>query len=355
MYQAPDYYAVLGVSRDASSEEIRRAYRTLARRCHPDVAHDDPEAEEHFKQITQAYRILSDPDLRARYDRTGSIDGVEMVSDAPFTDVFDLMDSMFGFAFGGRSQVGRAAQARGRDLQIEVTVTLEEVLTGTTREVRYRRLAQCESCNGSGCASGSTPTRCTFCGGTGQVRQVRDAFFGQIATAGLCHRCRGRGYVINNPCPDCHGRGAREKEQTLQVEVPAGVEDGASKVLRGQGHWPAEGQGQPGDLLVRITVAEHPRFVRRGSDLYAELPLNVAQAALGATLEFEGLDGPLEVKVRPGIQGGEEVRLRGRGLPHGQRGRGDLHLIAKIVVPQRLTKRERKLLAELGELWAEGR
>ncbi len=353
MAEVPDYYAVLGVGRDASPEEIKRAYRERARRCHPDVVQDDPDAEEQFKQLTQAYRVLSDPQLRSRYDHTGRVDGPVMASpDEAFMDFFDLVDSMFGFGPRAGTRASRRGRARGRDLQVTVTVSLEEVLEGTLRQVSYRRLGLCRTCRGSGCAPGTSPQPCATCRGSGYVQRVTNTFFAQVATTAPCHHCAGKGYVIPRPCQDCRGQGVQQEDQVLEVDLPPGVEDGAGRIVQGQGDYPPGG-GVPGDLHVVVALQPHPRFERHGADICAALPLNPAQAALGADLTVDGLDGSIDIKVRPGVQHGDEVTVRGRGLPRKGRGRGNARFFVRIAVSQPKTRRERELLEELDRLWAD--
>jgi molecular chaperone DnaJ len=353
MSQVPDYYAVLGVSRDATLEEIRRAYRREARRCHPDVARDDPQAEERFKQLTEAYRVLSDPELRARYDHFGQIDGPIPYSspeDFLFEDLFDLVDSLFGVNTGRRPRSRGAT--KGSDLSVDVTIALEEAFTGTTREIIYKRKIRCSACNGTGCASGSEPEVCRRCGGTGQVHYVRQAFFAQLTSTGPCRECGGRGRVIRHPCGRCKGEGLVSEQETVRIDIPAGVQDGEGMVLEGYGNFPAHAQGRAGDLYVQVRVAPHPRFQRRGQNLYAVLPVNPAQAALGAIISVDGIDGPIQVALPAGVQHGTEIRIPHRGLPTPGGRRGDVSFIVNIVIPQPETRHERNLLEELAKIWS---
>lgn len=342
-----DYYELLGVSRDASDAEIKRAYRQLARKYHPDVNRGNPEAEELFKQISEAYAVLSDPQRRSQYDRYGA-NGLGDIGfgGSPF-DFFDVFASVFGgdpFGFGRQSA---HAVAQGRSLRYDLEVTLEEVLTGAQREIRYARSAACEACGGTGAAPGTEPRRCRTCGGLGQVRSTRSTFLGTVATVHDCPECRGKGEVVETPCGTCKGRAVVQREEVLTVSVPPGVESGAELVIRGFGEAPVGG-GRAGDLYVRIRVADHDRFVRRGTDLHAELPVSMTQAALGHTVTFEGLDGPISVTIPEGAQTSEVITVPGRGLP-GERSarRGDLHLHLRVLTPTRLTARQRELLMAL--------
>jgi len=356
MRERPDYYAILGVEPDASPEEIRRAYRRLARQYHPDVNNGDPEAEERFKAISQAYQVLSDPQRRAAYDRGGLVGEEDFgtVMDATFGDLFDLVDAVFGRGFGGsRTRAGRRGTVRGRDLHAEVQISLREVLTGARRQVSYRRVTPCAECGGSGAAPGTSRQPCQTCGGAGRVRYVQTSLFGHMSTVTTCPDCGGRGEVLRAPCAACGGRGATPEEQQVEVEVPPGVEDDAMLQLPGYGDFPLEPGGQPGDLLLTVRVAPDPKFRRQGADLYTEAWLNAAEAALGKKLTLEGLDGPVDVVIPPGVQPGEEVVVRGKGLPERGGRRGHLHVVVRVFVPAARGRREEELLAELQKLWAD--
>lgn len=358
MRERPDYYAILGVEPAASQEEIRRAYRRLARQYHPDVNNGDPEAEERFKAISQAYQVLSDPQKRAAYDR-GELDGgggFEVVVDSPFGDLFDLVDAVFGGSFGrSRTRARERAGVRGRDLHAEVEISLREVLTGARRQVTYQRITPCAECGGSGAAPGTSRQVCHTCGGAGRVRYVQTSLFGHVSTVTTCPDCGGRGDVVRAPCRACGGRGTATEEQQLEVEVPPGVEDGTVLQLAGYGDFPPEPGGQPGDLLLTVRVAPDPRFQRRGPDLYTEVWLNAAEAALGKKITLDGVDGPVDVSIKPGVQPGEEVIVHGAGLPGRGGRRGDLHLVVRIFVPAARGRKEQQLLAELEKLWADRR
>lgn len=348
-----DYYEVLGVERDASDAEIKRAYRKLGRQYHPDVNPDNPEVGERFKEISEAYAVLSNPERRARYDRYGH-DGRGEFGYGPATvDIFDMFASVFGgdpFGFGSRT--GRQVQV-GRDLRYDLEIDLEEVLTGAEHEIRFTRQAACETCDGTGAKPGTSPKSCPTCGGMGQVRSARNTFIGTISTVQTCPHCSGEGQVIEEPCEACHGRAVARREETLTIRVPQGVVTGNELLLRGFGEAPVGG-GQAGDLHVRFIVRDHERFVRNGDDLLAELPISMVQAALGDTVVFEGLDGEVQVEVPPGTQPGSEFVLHGRGLPHlNSTARGNLRLRTNVQIPRNLTPHQRELLlafaSECGE------
>ncbi len=340
-----DYYELLGVARDASETEIKRAYRKLAREHHPDVRQGDSQSEELFKQISEAYAVLSDPERRSQYDRYGHSGPQDFgQASSPF-DIFDIFASAFGgdpFGFGGRG----ARVATGQSLRYEVQIGLQDVLNGVEKQVKYTRLAVCETCDGTGAAPGTQPRTCGTCGGVGQVRAAHSTFIGTISTVQDCPHCRGTGQIIDTPCEDCGGRGVQERPETLTVTIPAGVDDGDELVLRGYGSAPPGG-GMAGDLYVRIRVADDPRFVRRGADLHAELELTMVQAALGDTVTVPTLEDEEQVEVPAGTQTGEQTVLPGRGLPKSRsRGRGDLTLHMRVVTPTHLTPRQKELLAE---------
>jgi molecular chaperone DnaJ len=349
----PDYYELLGLDASASEAEVKRAYRQMARQHHPDVNRDDPEAEERFKQISEAYAVLSDPERRERYDRFGHNGPGDFGSGGP-VDIFDVFSQAFG---GDPFGFGRGFGARtvpvGQSLRYDLEITLEDVLNGAEKEIRYGRLAACEDCDGSGAAAGTQPRRCGTCGGAGQVRSSRNTFLGTISTVHDCPECKGSGEVIEHPCETCRGAAVRRRDETVTVQVPAGVEAGDELVMRGFGSAPIGG-GRTGDLHVRIHVARHDWLNRSGEELHTELALSFSQAALGYMATVAGLDGEVEVRVPAGTQTGEEFVLAGRGLPRMRSvRRGDLHVHARVVTPTHLTERQRELLmtyaAEGGE------
>ena len=347
-----DYYEILGVDRDASDEEIKRAFRRAAQRHHPDVD-TSTGAEQRFKELNEAYRVLSDRQRRAAYDMFGhaGVDGASAAGE-PFGGGFGPFGDIFDAFFGGSPAGGRRRQrvVAGADLRYELSITLAEAVTGVTREIRFPTLVQCTTCAGSGAEPGSEPERCPECNGTGERRRVSQTILGQMVNITACPRCNGEGRIVGTPCHACKGDGRLREDRRLQVAVPAGIESGQRIALEGQGEAGPRG-GPSGDLYVVVSVREDPDLVRRGSELYAEIPVTFAQAALGANVAVRTVDGSEEVEVPAGTQSGQEIRLRGRGMPRLRgAGRGDLHVLVTVVVPAKLTKRERELLQQLGEI-----
>ncbi len=353
---ARDYYEVLGVGRDASQDEIKRAFRALARKHHPDANQGDPGAEERFKELNEAYSVLSDSERRAAYDRFGTADpqaagfgagGFEAGADPfGFGDLFDLF---MGGAMGGRAQGPR----RGADIETEIVVDLREVLEGVDRTVRYPRVERCDTCRGTGAKPGTAPTVCHTCGGRGQVQSVRRTALGQFVTSRPCETCHGRGREIRDPCPRCRGAGLVREQAERIVHVPPGVEEGQRLRVGGEGDAGPEG-GPPGDLYVHVREAPHPAFVRKGRDLEAPLRVGLAEAALGAKKRVKTLEGEEEVRVPAGSQAGHVIALKGRGLP-GLRGhgRGDLRLVVRLVVPEHLSAEAREALVRYARAMGE--
>ena len=350
-----DYYEILAVSRTATDQEIKSAYRRLAVKFHPDKNPNDAGAEEKFKEAAEAYSVLSNPEQRQRYDRFGHA-GVSSGAagagswGAPgFGGIEDILGDLFGFGdvFGGRGGTRRSSAQRGADLRYDLEITLEEAANGMTAQLRIPRLESCDTCKGSGAASGSHPENCTTCAGTGQVR-YQQGFF---SVARTCHVCRGTGKVIKNPCPDCKGTGRVEREKQLEVKVPAGVETGSRLRVTGEGEAGAQG-GATGDLYVVIHVAEHEMFERQSSNLYEAIPITFAQAALGADVMVKTLiDGEEKLKIPMGTQTGTVFCLRGKGMPAlGGRGRGDLFVSVTVITPTTLTREQRRLLEQLAEV-----
>jgi molecular chaperone DnaJ len=353
----PDLYGVLGVARDASEEDIKRAYRRLARELHPDL-NNDPEAERRFKEVTAAYETLSDPARRRQYDLFGSqpFGGRGMGADVfPFGDFGDLFDVFFGGGVGGRRRgTARATRMRrGEDLFARLDLTFEEAAFGAQRDVKLASLEVCDRCQGSGSAPGTRPSRCRRCGGTGQVQDVSRSLFGTVMMARPCVTCEGTGEEIANPCERCGGEGRVEAQRTVTVDVPAGVADGMDLRLQGLGEDGRAGGGS-GDLYVSVRVEPHPVFERRGQDLVCALPVPMTLASLGADVEIPTLDEPEVVRLEPGTESGAILRLRGKGVPNlGRRGRGDLYVTVVVETPEPRSKEERQLLQRLAEIRGE--
>lgn len=343
-----DYYEVLGVSREAGEQEIKSAYRKLALQFHPDRNPNNPDAEEKFKECSEAYAILADADKRAAYDRFGhaAVNGGGSGGFDPtvFQDVSEIFGDFFGFGdlFGGGSRRGQRAQ-RGPDLREDVTLEFEEAVFGTETNVMVRRHETCEECRGSGAAAGKTPVSCRSCGGRGQVR-YQQGFFSMART---CPTCQGVGSVITDPCLKCKGEGRVLRQRTVDAKVPAGVEDGTRIRFSGLGEAGAHG-GPAGDLYVVLHVKEHPFFEREGNDLHCVIPISFAQAALGTEIQVPTLEGEHTLKVPDGTQSGTTIRIRGKGVPvlNGH-GKGDLFVEVRVQTPGKLSKRQRELLQEL--------
>ena len=353
-----DFYELLGVSRTASNEEMKRAYRRKARELHPDT-NPDPVAGEQFKAVARAYEVLSDPDQRARYDRFGEAGVSGAAGGGRPEDVFaggglnDLFDAFFGgqnpFGGGGSRRNGPAGPPRGQDMEVVADVAFEQAVFGATVPVTLRLPQRCADCNGTGAGEGTQPVTCADCGGSGQVQRVRQSLLGQMVTTGPCPRCGGLGQVVVTPCPTCRGEGRVTAEHTYQVDVPAGVDSGSTLRLSGRGAAGPRG-GAAGDLYVHLRVAEHDQYWRDGNDLVTEVPVSIAQAALGTTVELETLDGSEDLVVPPGTQPGREFVLRNRGVPRLQgRGRGDLRAQLVVEVPTKLDDEEEALLRQLAE------
>lgn len=349
-----DLYEILGVPRDASEDEIKRAYRRKARQLHPDAGGD----EEAFKELTTAYEVLKNPQARANYDRYGDPRGPAGVSSAgdPFAgfgDLSDLIDAFFG-SFGSRGTT-RAASRSGRDALVDLHLTLEEAATGARRDVEVTLLRTCDVCDGSGAAPGGRgAVSCRTCGGAGMVQQVRQSVFGQMLTTTTCPTCRGTGTTIADPCTACGGQGRRQVTETVTVDVPPGVDEGTRLRLTGRGEAGLQG-GRTGDLYVRIRLRPHEIFTRDGDDLHCELSLPMATAALGGELTLPTLDGEARVRIPPGTQSGDVITLRRHGMPklNGGGARGDLHIHCRVETPTRLTEEQAALLREFAALRGE--
>lgn len=346
-----DYYEVLGVARDAAPEQIKKAYKKLALANHPDRNPGDEAAVERFKEVSEAFEVLTDPERRARYDRYGHA-GVQGVGGgAGFHDVGDFMD-IFAEMFGGSSIFGGGTRTRGRarrgaSLRTAMTIDLLEAATGVTRELELERHETCGTCDGSGAKPGTQPERCDYCGGRGQIVQSQGIF--RIQTT--CPACHGAGTVVRQKCPDCYGTGRTAEPVRLQVRVPAGVDNGMQLALRGEGE-SGDGGGPRGDLFVDIHVREHPLFQRDGKELICKVPITYSQAALGADLQIPILTGGRhELHIPAGTQPNETFRIRGKGMPDPHGGRvGDLHVLVLVEIPRKLSERQETLIRELAEL-----
>jgi molecular chaperone DnaJ len=340
-----DYYETLGVDRSATEENIKRAFRRLARRLHPDVNPNDPEAESKFKEVAEAYEVLRDAERRAHYDHFGHAPpGAAGAAD--FWGEFGGFGNLFDAFFGPRQAATRAHPRRGSDLRYDLEITLEDVLAGTTTTIEAERVQACEDCDASGSRSGGAERSCPGCGGTGQTQHVTATPFGRLSTVTTCHTCQGSGSVVSDPCERCGGTGRRGRAAEIPVEIPAGMEDGASLRVTGAGE--AGERGAPsGDLYVFVHVKPHDTFERRGRDVLCEVPIAFTTAALGGTVEVPTLEEPEELSIPAGTQTGEVLIIRGKGLPDVRTGvRGAEHVKVRIVTPRSLTPRQRELLEE---------
>jgi molecular chaperone DnaJ len=344
-----DYYELLGVPRGADEHEIKKAFRRLARQLHPDVS-DEPDAEARFREVSEAYEVLSNPETRELYDRFGHA-GLRSGGFTPtsfdFGNLSDLFATFFGEdVFGRRPDGGRAA---GADVAAEVTIDLADAARGKTTEVPLRVAVTCPTCTGTGVTPGTSVTTCRRCGGAGRLQQVSRSFIGEIVRTTACPDCRGTGRLVEHPCGDCRGEGRVLQERRLEVEVPAGIHDGQRIRLSGEGHVGSLG-GRSGDVYVLVRIRPDDRFTRQGNDLFSHVELTFAEAALGAKLAVETIDGPVEVDFEGGTQPGDLKVLRGKGMPvlHGF-GRGDHRVLVNVLVPRRLTEAQRRLLEEFEE------
>jgi len=342
-----DFYEVLGVERGADDAAIKRAFRKLAQQWHTDV-NTKPEAQERFKEVNEAYQVLSDPQRRQQYDmfgRAGVNGGGQPGFDAAgFGGFSDIFDAFFGGAMGGNAR--RARPQTGSDLRYDLRITFDEAVLGTEKEIEFPVLGRCDTCSGSGAKPGTEPVECPQCKGRGEVRSIRQTMLGQMVSASPCPRCRGEGRIVETPCETCRGEGRTERRRSIRVSIPAGIDEGHQIRLTNEGEVGPRG-GAPGSLYVAVHVADHPELTREGTELYYEAELSIAQAALGTRILVPTVEGDgTEVEIKPGTQPGTEIRLRGRGVPHLRRSssRGDLHVIANVNVPTKLTKKQRELL-----------
>jgi len=344
-----DYYDILGIGRNASDDEIKAAFRRLARQYHPDVNKEEG-AEEKFKEINEAYGVLSDRDKRNRYDRfgkegLGNMGGFRDYT-ADFSDIFEELFGSFGFSTG-RS---RRSPRRGRDLQMQVTLTFEEAVFGVEKDVEFQREETCSRCNGNGAEPGTSPVKCSTCNGQGEVRQVRQTFLGQMVQTATCPACNGRGETISSPCKTCHGNGLERKTVKKKVQIPGGVDRGTQIRLAGEGG-PGINGGPTGSLFLVLDVTPHKFFKRRENDIILNLDINVAQAVLGAEIDVPTLEGDKQLKIPAGTQPGKVFPMKGMGVPHvrSKNRRGDQLVIVNVAVPTKLTKEQRELFEKLAE------
>lgn len=359
-----DYYEILGVPRNATQDEIKQAYRKLVRRYHPDL-NKDPSAPEKFKEINEAYEVLSDPQKRAQYDQFGHMGDFSGYGDfqgwqgrdfgnfgRTFEDIFEdfFGDSIFGDLFGRRERT-RTAPKRGADLRYDIYITLEEVAFGGKKETFVSRLETCERCNGKGTEPGTSPIRCDMCNGTGQVRNARQSPFGQFVQITPCPKCHGTGRFISNPCRECHGTGRTRKKRKIEFKIPQGVDEGYVIRLSGEGE-PGENGGPNGDIYIYLHIQPHKIFKRDGKDIWMNLPIDYLTALLGGELEVPTLEGKEKIYINPGTQSGDIITLKGKGIPHlnSPSRRGDQKIIVNITVPKNLSPRERELLIEIAKL-----
>ncbi|MBK6792228.1 MAG: molecular chaperone DnaJ [Anaerolineales bacterium] len=347
-----DYYDILGVGKGAGDDEIKAAFRNLARKYHPDV-NKEPDAEEKFKELNEAYGVLSDSEKRARYDRFGKAGvsgaGGQGYQDfSGFGDIFEDLFNGFGFSTGGGRS--RRSPRRGRDLQMQVSLTFEEAVFGVEKEIEFSRDETCSRCSGKGAEPGTTPLRCTTCNGQGEVRQVRQTFLGQMVQTAPCPTCSGRGETIASPCTTCRGAGLERKKVKKKVSIPAGVDVGTQIRLNGEGA-PGENGGPQGSLFLVLDVKPHQYFKRRDQDVILNLDINIAQAVLGAEVTIPTLEGEDKLKIPSGTQPGKVFHVRGKGVPHvrNKNQRGDEIVIVNVAVPTKLTKEQKELFEKLAE------
>lgn len=355
-----DYYESLGLQKGASDEEIKKAYRRLAKQYHPDLHPGDKAAEEKFKEIGEAYEVLSDPDKKARYDQYGHAafdpnagyggGGAGFGGFGDFGDLGDILGNIFGRGFTGDFGGGtRNGPRRGEPLRARLSISFEEAAFGCKKDITFTRIEDCDDCGGSGCAKGTTADTCPDCGGRGTVQTQQRTPFGVMATTTACRKCGGTGKIIKSPCPRCGGKGKLRRQRTLSVNIPAGIDDGQTVSLRGQGHAGMNG-GPAGDLLITVSVKAHPLFERDGSSVLMEMPISFVQAALGAEVEVPTLDGKVNLTIPEGTQTGSTFRLRGKGIPRvGGSVRGDQYVTVNIETPKNLTKEQKELLRQFDE------
>jgi len=343
-----DYYEVLGVGRSVGPDELKRAYRRLAMKYHPDRNNGDKSAEERFKEVGEAYAVLSDPEKRQRYDAFGH--AAEGVPDFAFSfdSAFDLFDMFFGGGAGRRRGARGAGPQRGSDLRMAVEISFEEAAFGGSRTIEVPRAGTCTECGGSGARSGTSAVQCSACGGAGQTRRTMQTVFGQVASVSMCTRCHGEGRMVEDPCPQCRGQGRVEVRRSVEVSIPAGIDEDVTLRLAGEGEVGPRG-GPPGDLYLGFRVKPHPQLVRRDQDILFELAVTVPQAVLGDTITVPTIEGERQVEVPAGTQPGKQIKLHGLGVPHLRtKRRGDQICVVRLVVPTHLEAHERGLYEQLG-------
>ncbi len=358
-----DYYEVLGLSKGASEDEIKSAFRKMAMKYHPDRNPGDKSAEEKFKEINEAYSVLSDPEQKQKYDRFG-FDGIDPNAgfgggsgfsgfSGGFGGFEDIFGSMFGSAFGGfgnsYSQQTRSGPRRGADIQKRMNISFEEAVFGCKKEIRLTKDVVCEDCGGTGAKKGTSKKTCPVCGGSGQVRRVQNTMLGQMQSVSPCSNCGGTGEIVETPCPTCSGTGKVRKTLNINVDIPAGVDDESVVTLRGQGQ-PGKNGGSSGDLYIILSVAPHEMFIRKGDDLWLQVPITFSQAALGDEITIPGLSEKLSCKVPAGTQPGTVLRLKGKGVPNVRTGRpGDIFVEVNLEVPTKLTSAQKDMIRKFGE------
>ena len=361
--QKRDYYEVLGVSRGASEDELKQAYKKMARKYHPDLNPGDKTAEEKFKEVNEAYEVLSDADKKARYDQYGHA-GVDPNFGAggfgggfdgsfDFGDLGDIFGSFFGGGFGGGRRTNPNAPQRGESIRMSIAISFEEAAFGCEKAVTVERYETCDTCHGNGCAPGTSPEVCPDCHGTGTVQVRRQTPMGVFATSSPCPKCGGKGRIIHQPCKDCRGSGMVRKKKTIQASIPAGIDNGQTISIRGQGNAGKNG-GPAGDLLITITVRPHELFRREGTSVLCEAPITFTQAVLGAELEIPTIDGKVKYTLPEGTQSGTTFRLKGKGIPSiNGRGRGDQYVTVYIETPKNLNKEQKEALKKFAETMGE--
>jgi molecular chaperone DnaJ len=357
MAKERDYYEILGVGKNADQDELKNAFRNLARKYHPDI-NKDPKAEEQFKEINEAYQVLSDPDKRAAYDRFGKA-GVSGMGGFDYSqvDLSDILGDLFGFGgfsgfggFGGSQYRSQTAPRRGADLQSVVTLEFEEATFGVDKEISFVRDEKCTKCQGTGAEPGTTAEKCAHCNGRGEVKTTRQTMFGSMVQVSPCPVCNGKGEIIRTPCTQCHGNGLERKTVKRIVAIPAGVDTGTRIRLSGEGQ-PGINNGPNGDLYVDVRVKPHKIFQRKDTDIYLDLNINIAQATLGDMIDIPTIDGTEPLKIPAGTQPGRIITLKGKGIPYLRgNGRGDQKVIVNVVIPSSVTPEQRVLLEQLGEL-----